>query len=445
MTWDSLKYEIINIQEQELEKEALGVLQAIATTLSHSSPSTKPTSPLAQYLRPIIKECNVLLQEPHPKRAKTAAQILYTLSVTSAAALFLLVNGVVPSSIIIYETEETIQKKTALLEVFTKLSDSACVIEIKSEGSEVPAELRNPLAPFKDRLYELASSALMGGSSQEMPFRIAAIKLLFHLCSLRHCLQQNEIGLMIKYFGDLILSEDPDGKGDLKAEAAQALVGISKVQPSLVQDISLPEFISRLPDSSVANTSDYITVLEGLAQLSVEQSIAHTLAQGLLEKLRLVLKQDPFPAYPRALLSTLFYIWNRRNEFEPPTMDIFYDVIGFIRQAAQASVGCAPITALNEESVMEELGRLANLIVRRADADKQQFVGSHIYSLFTSEPDAKPLPFKPGSSKEQRMTMVLSAWLMASIRSTVRSPSQEASIVKMLTKNLGSDPFRGTI
>ncbi len=434
--WDSLKYEIINIQEQELEKEALGALQAIATTLSHSSSSTKPNSPLAQYLRPIIKECNLLLQEPQQKRAKPAAQILYTLSVTSASALFLVVNGVVPPSIIIYETEETIPKKTALLEVFTKLIDSAYVIEMKSEGSEVPAELRNPLAPFKDRLYELASSALMGGSSQEMPFRVAAVKLLFHLCSLRHCLQQNEIGLIVKYFCELVLSEDPHGKGDLKAEAAQALVGISKVRPSLVQDISLPEFISRLPDSSVANNSDYLTVLEGLVQLSVEQSIADILARRLLKKLELVLEQDSSPAYPRALLSTLFCIWNRGNEFEPPTMDLFYEkvVISFISQAAQASAGCAPITALNDESVMEALGRLANLIVRRADADKQQFVGSRIYSLFTSESDAKPLPCRPDSSKEQRMTMVLSAWLMASVRSIVRSPSQDASIVNMLTE-----------
>lgn len=425
--WDSLKYEILNIQEEDLEEEALGALQAIATKLSHGVTSTQEATPLARYLRPITRECNERLQKPQEKQAKAAGQILYALSRSSTIVLSFVVNSVLPSSISIYETSETILKKTALLEVFAGISDSAYVVESKSEGSELPEEHRNPLVQYKDRLYELASSALMGGSSQEMSFRVAAAKLLLRLCLLRHCLQESEIGLMIKYFCELVLSEDPDGRDDLKNEAIQALIGISKTRPSLVQDISIPEFVSRLPDSCLGNKSDYLVVLEGVAQLSVEQSIAHTLARRLLNKLEVVLKQDSSPAYPRALLSTLFYILSRQDDFEQPSMDLFYEkvVISFIRQAALASVGGAPITALNEESTMEALGRLANLVVRKADAKKQQFVGSQIYSLFTNEDDLKPLPFRQDSPIEQRQTMVLSAWLMAGVGSTVSTPKTE--------------------
>lgn len=426
-TWDSLKYEILNVQDEDLEEEALGALQAIATKLSQGLATTRQTTPLAQYLRPIMKECNELLKEPQQKQAKPAGQILYSLSKSSAIALFLVINAVFPSSITIYSTSDTILKKTALLEVFAGISDSACVVERQSEGSEVPTEVQNPLGQFKDRLYELASSALMGGSGQEMSFRVAAVKLLFRLSSLRHCLQENEIGLTIKYLCELVLSEDPDGRDDLKNEAIQALVGISKIRPNLVQDISIPEFISRLPDSSLASNNDYLVVLEGVAQLSVEQSIAHTLARRLLNKLELVLKQDPSPAYPRALLSTLFYILSRQNDFEHPSMDIFYEkvVVGFVRQAALASVGGASITALNKESTMEALGRLANLIVRKADAGKQQYVGSRVYSLFVDESDLKSLSIRHNSPKEQRKTMVLSAWLMAAIESNVSTPQTE--------------------
>lgn len=426
-TWDSLKYEVLNVQEEELEEETLGVLQAIATKLSQGSTTTRQTTPLAQYLRPIIKECNELLKEPQQKQAKPAGKILYSLSKASAMSLFLVLNAVFPSSITIYETSETILKKTALLEVFAGISGSACIVERTWEGPEVPTEVLNPLIPFKDRLYELASSALMGSSNQEVSFRIAAVKLLFRLCSLRHCLQESEIGLVIKYFCELVLSEDPDGRDNLKNEAIEALVGISKIHPNLVQNISIPELISRLPDSSVTSNNDYLVVLEGVAKLSVEQSIAQTLARRLLNKLEQVLKRNLSPAYPRALLTSLFYILSRQNDFEQPSMNLFYEkvVVGFTRQAALASAGGAPVTALNEESTMEAHGRLANLIVRKADTERQQYVGSQIYSLFVDASDTRPLSIKQGSPKEQRKTMVLSAWLMAAIGSNVSPPLTE--------------------
>lgn len=426
-TWDSLKYEVLNVQEEELEEEALGALQAIASKLSQGSTTTRQTTPLAQYLRPITKECNELLKEPQQKQAKPAGQILYSLSKSSATALFLVSNAVIPSSIAVYESSDTILKKTAILEVFAGISDSACVIERKWEGSEVPTEVQNPLGQYKDRLFELASSALMSSSSQEMSFRVAAVKLLFRLCSLRHCLQESEIGLIIKYLCELILCEDPDGRNDLQNEATQALVGISKIRPNLVQDISIPELVSRLPDSSAASNNDYLVVLEGVAQLSVEQSIAQTLARRLLNKLELVLKQDRSPAYPRALLTSLYYILSRQNDFEQPSMDLFYEkvVIGFIRQAVLAAVGDAPMTSLNEESTMDALGRLANLIVRKADTEKQQYIGSRIYSLFVEGSDLRSLSIRRDSPKEQRKTMVLSAWLMAAIGSDVSAPPRQ--------------------
>lgn len=422
--WNSLKYEVLNVQEEELEEEVLGALQAIATKLSQGSTTARQTTPVAQYLRPILKECNELLKEPQQKQAKPAGKILFSISKSSAVALFLVANAVLPSSITVYESSDTILKKTALLEVFAGISDSACVIERKSEDSKVPTEVQNPLGQYKDRLYEFASSALMGSSNQEISFRVAAVKLLFRLCSLRHCLQESEVGLIIKYLGELVLSEDLDGRNDLQNEAVQALVGISKIRPNLVQDISIPELISRLPDSSIGSIDNYLIVLEGVAQLSVEPSIAQTLARRLLNKLELVLKQDPSPTYPRALLTSLFYILSRQNDFQQTSTDLFYEkiVIGFVRQAALASRGGTPTTALNEESTMEALGRLANLIVRKSDSEKQQYVGSQIYSLFVDGSGLRSLLITQNSPTEQRKTMVLSTWLMAAIGSNVSLP-----------------------
>lgn len=420
--WDSLKYEILNVQEKDVEEEAINVLQAIAAKLSQGLTSMRQTTPLAQYLRPILKECSELLQEPQQKKAKPASQIVYSISKSSTVTLFFVVSEIFPSSLATYEKSETILKRTALLEVFAGVADAAYLIEGNSEGSEVSSELRNPIGRFKDRLFELASSALMGGSVQETSFRVAAVKLLFRLSFLRYFLKESEIGAIIKYLCELVLSEDQDGRNDLKKEAIQAINGISKVRPNLVKDISIPEFISRLPDSQT-DRNDYLVVLEAIAQLSAEQSIAHTLARRLLNKLELVLKQGSSSAYPRAILSTLFHILDRQNALQLTDMDVFYEkvVISFVRQAALASVDRTPITALNEESTMERLGRLANLIVRNIDVEKQKYVGSQIYSLFANENRLKPFSLGPDSPVEQRKTLVLSAWLMAGVQTTVSS------------------------
>src|SRR5438034_5001908 len=76
--WDSLKFEILNAQEDALADESLHVLQVLAKHLGPGSPLQQ--SPLAQYLKPIAKECSEQLREPQQKQAKPARQILQSLS-----------------------------------------------------------------------------------------------------------------------------------------------------------------------------------------------------------------------------------------------------------------------------------------------------------------------------------------------------------------------------
>lgn len=370
-----------------------------------------------------MKECNEQLQEPQHKQAKPAGQILSSLSRASPIALYLVVRAFMPSILTIYQAAESITKQRALLEVLIQIFDSAITIQDTSNSTPLPEDIQNPLGLFKDRFFMLASQALMSTSAEEVSFRIMAARALLRLCSLRNYLQENEAGMIVQYLDEIILTEDSSGRDDLKNEAIRALVEISKIKPNLIMSITFPAFMARLPDYSPSDQRSYLGILEALARLSVERTISETLIRRLLSKLDVLLENDGSPAFARAILSTLYYVLSQRNLVADPSINTYYEkiVVGLISRVVSASIGQGPTTALNDESTLETLGRLANLIVRALDQEKQQSVGLQIYSLFADKGEFLPIPDRRDSPKVQRMTMILSTWLMAGIGRAVSS------------------------
>lgn len=418
--WESLKFEILHVQEEDLADEALVALRAIAVKLSQGLTSTDAKTPLARYLRPVTKECNEQLQEPQHKQAKPAGQILSSLGTASPIAFVLVVKTVVAPMLTLYQDAGDIAKQRAILEVFVQILDSGLATFGMSSSTDPFPEVANPLDAFKDRLFELFSQALMGTAKEELSFRMVALKGLLRLCTLRKYLQDNEIGLAVQWLDEIVLLDDSNGRDDLKNEAIRALVEISKIKPSLIMDITFPAFMAKLPDASPSGNKDYIITLEGLAQLSVEKAISDTLVRRLLNRLDAVLQHDGPLAYPQAVLSTLQYVLSRRDLANDGNLGSYHEkiVVGLIRRAALAAAGHGPKTALNDETTMRILGRLVNVVVRALDSHKQASVAAQIYTLFTNDDEFHPIPFSPESTvlaEDHRMTLILSTFLMAGV------------------------------
>ena len=421
MLWDSLKFEILNVQEEDLAEEALHSLQAIAISLARGLDSTDPQTPLARFLRSITKECNEQLQEPQYKQAKPAGQILSVLGIASPVTFFLIVRAVVPSLMTFYQDADSIAKQRALLEVLVQMFDSAIAVYGTPNVPAPATTVENPLELFKDRLFELTSQALMSSAADEVSFRVVALKALLRLCLLLRYLEDNEIGMAVQYFNEIVLVGDASGKDDLRREAIQALVELSRIKPNFIMDITFPTFMANLPDSSPSDDRDYLVTLEGLAQLSVERYVADTLVRRLLNRLDVVLQSKGSSDYPQAILSTLQYVLSQRNLDRDPNLSSYHEriVVGLTRRVVLASVGKAPTTALNEERTLELLGRLATMIVRALDEHKQKSVALQIYSLFLDEAEFLPVPFRENIPKLQMSTMIISTSLMAGLRHSV--------------------------
>ncbi|KAL9130058.1 MAG: hypothetical protein Q9217_001662 [Psora testacea] len=414
--WDSLKFEILNAQEEDLAEEALKALQAIAIRLSRGLDSTDPKTPLANYLRPIMKQCNEQLQEPQHKQARPVGQILSVLGTVSPIAFLFIVKAVLPPLSTLYQGADSIAKQRALLEVLVQLLDCAIAVYGSPIMPAPETSIDNPLLPFKDRLFELNSQALMSTAVEEVSFRMVAVKALLRLCLLRKYLQDNEIGMVVQYLDEIVLSEDL-GRDALRKEAIIALLEISRIKPNLVMDITFPAFMARLPDSCPSGRRDYLIPLEGLAQLSTDKFVRDTLIRRLLNRLDIVLGNEGSSAYPQAILSTLQYVLAQRDLQSDPNLQIYFEriVVGLITRTVLAAAGGGPMSALNEELTMEILARLTVMIIRALDEHKQKSLALQCYSLFVEESSFTPVPFRQDAPRSHRSTMILSTAVMAGV------------------------------
>lgn len=400
-----------------MSESSLEALAAIAKRLSEGVTEVSQDLPLAQYLRPITKECNEQLQEPQQKQAKPAQQILNSLSSSSAVAFTIIVQTVVAPIFTIYQEADGIAKQRALLETLAVLFQSAIQVfgQWTTRGNE-PAQ-QNPLLEFKDQFSDILGQALMGSAKEEVSFRVTALKGFLRLSTLRDFFEDNEIGLFVQYLDEILLKEESSTRNDLKKEAINALAEISKYKPRLIMDITFPAFVATLPDEDDGTNSNYLSTLDTLAQISVERDIFETLFRRLFSKLTILLqKEQPGSvAYPRAILMTILYVMDQRDMKADPSVDLYFDkvVVGLCRSAAESASGQSKNQILNDPTILDTLGRLCNLLVRSVSAQKQEEVAKNIYSLFSAE--FVPVPFSEGASVDQERTIILSTYLLAGL------------------------------
>ncbi|KIX01289.1 uncharacterized protein Z518_09014 [Rhinocladiella mackenziei CBS 650.93] len=419
--WDAVKFEVLQAQEPELAEEALRVLNGIATSLSYVA-NNSTNSPLLQYLNPINKECLEHLQEPASRQAKASGDILRAVSSASIQSFDIVIKAIGPALFTIYQSSEGLMQHRATLEVANHLFEAA----VEVYGSWTKPSQKNPdgrenlMGEFKDKFVAIYSQALMATVKEEVSFRLTAANGLLLVSKMNSMLTDNEIGLLVQYFDDIVLNEESYGRDELKKRAMTALAEISRFKPALISDITFPAFMARLPDSEEdAQPADYDSVLEGLAEISVEKDLLGTLMRRLLNKLDILFhsyQPKDFP-YTRAILGTVLFVLNRAVVDQNAFLDAYYDrvVIGLCRKATDVRTG--PLT---NENILDLLGRIVNLIVRHSTAENIQKAAENIYLLFRGiKFDGETI--RPTLLFEPPVITILSTWLLAAMPKNVHS------------------------
>lgn len=445
--WDSVKFEILNSQEEDLANEASVVLFEIARQLS-TSPHE---GPLQTFLKPIAKECNEHLEDAPTKQSSASGEILIALSKASPDVSNFLVNAIVPHLLRQVKSADGIPRRRGLLEVLVKLvqvnaytfghwRESGPRKEVMNVASNSRSgTLRtapNAFADYATQCQELFTSAITSSPINEVSYRLLAFDGLRAMARVKGLMSDMEIITIVKvgFLDDIVIREESFGKDEVKAAAIDTLVEIAHQKPQLIIEHALPSFMKELPDTDIGHTIAYIPALEAFAKLSGEQQIFATVVLRLKNRLYTALRQQASTKYVLSILSALLYAFlHGAVDLEQPAIAASYYqdiVIPFLKDiVATGPTTFAGNEAVNDESVLNAIGRICNAIMRPLAFPAQTEVCRNVYTLFRDK-DIREVP--PFSSVDPTLhsSMIVSTYLLASLR---REATPHTDIAELLS------------
>lgn len=364
--WDALKFEILNVQEEDLAEDSLLILSLIAGKLYLAG-----DGPLNAYLKPIIKECNEHLEDAPTKQSQAAGRILRYVAKASPAITDTLTKAVLPHLFQQFQTSESIAKRRGLIEVLNQMIDATVEasefwIKTDDEGNIVQdiadsSALRN----FSSDALEAMLRAVINAPQGEISFRLYALQGLVNLVKVRKLIADSDVARIIEACTDIIIQEQRTAQQEVESAAIKGLAEIAHHSPGVTAEKALPAFLAVLPDSP-STPGTYERVLEAFAKLSTETQIFDTIVLRLKNKLNAAVHQKAQNFYIHGLLTALLFAFSEGS----PGLDAgvvrfsyFTDIIKpFLDQATGPT--SEDVSILSDETSTDIIGRICNIIIR---------------------------------------------------------------------------------
>ncbi|KAF2750912.1 MMS19 nucleotide excision repair protein-like protein [Sporormia fimetaria CBS 119925] len=428
--WDSLKFEILNVQEEDLAEEALNGLAAIAKTLSQGTPDQLNT-----YLKPILKECNEHMEDAPTKQSQASARILQKLASVSADVNNFVLGGVLPQLLRLFQTADTIAKRRGLLEVLVQLIRANVQLygDWRSVGPAGESSSSNALAQAQDQALNILLGGLQNVPVKEVSFRMVCLDGLLQLVKVRQLLNDDDIVRNIELLNTIVIHEESYGKDEVKAAAVNALVEIAHQKPQAVVDKAFPAFMAQLPDKDGESLA-YVPVLEAFAKLANEEKVFETVVLRLKNKFATAVQQEASSRYLVALLSALLFALNTgpgKAEQNAQTALYYHDIALPLLKRVSSMDGSHP-KAFNDESTLDLVGRICSVIIRAQPAEVQNELALEMYTLFRGVPQEQLPPFGNNTPAEQTKPMVVSTHLLSSFRRDTALPCEVQLLISTL-------------
>lgn len=429
--WDALKFEVLNVQEDDLAEEALNGLAAIARVLSQGT-----TGPLNAYLRPIIKECNEHLEDAPTKQSQAAARILHKIADVSPEVTNILLAGMLPNLFLLFQTADTIAKRRGLLEVLVQLIRANIGVygDWRSIGTAGEHSSNNALLQFRDQAREIMLNGLETAPIKEVSFRLVCLDGLLQLSKARGLLNDEDVGKIIQLFNAIVIHEESYGKDEVKEAAINGLVEVARQKPQVVIDKAFPAFMAQLPDTDMVESRGYIPVLEAFAKLAGEEKVFDTVILRLKNKFASAVKQNASSAYIIALLSAMLYALTKganKLEQNPESSSYFQDIVLPLLKRTSSSDESHP-RAFDDEATLDLVGRICNIIIRAQSAEHQETITAELYTMFRGTPQSELPPFNLNAPPETNRTMIVSTHLLASFRKETKLPCELDLLISSL-------------
>ena len=349
--WDALKFEIINVQEEDLAEESLKALALIAGKLAMNEGA------LSAYMRPIIKECNEHLEDAPTKQSQGAGRIILAVAKAGPLVADKIAQGMLPTLFLYYESTSSIAKRRGLLEVYNSLVQAYGGLQATRKEVNLEA-----MQAFLDKALEHMLHALAKAPKAEVSFRLTALNGLIQLVSVKSLLPVEKVAVAVKALNEVVLHEKIEGHGDIRTEAIAALLELAAVAPETIRQETVPAFMVELPDGS-DDRRTYGPVLEAFAQLSHELQVFDTVVLRLKNKLKAAQSQNASSPFSRDLLLAILYCFTRGsplNAEDAPIRGEYYTDYAepMIKQLRENTLDS------KDSATPDIVGRLTNHILR---------------------------------------------------------------------------------
>ena len=424
--WDALKYEVLNVQEEDLAEESLKTLAEIALQLSQD-----PGGALAAYLKPVAKECNEHLEDAPTKQSQASGRILRAIASASWRACDFLTSAVLPHLFALYQASDAFSKRRGLVECLCELLKAN--ISVYGDWRSAPvadvADTVNPaLLKFSAEAYSTLTSALVAVPVKEVSFRLTLLDGLLQMLKIRGLLPDEDISKAIVAFTNIVIDEESYGEDAIKAAATKYMVEMAHQKPQLVINTAFPAFMGKLPDKDITSAEAYLPTLEAFAKLGAESSVFETVILRLKNKANSAITQGASSVYIQAILSALLYAFSQVKKEEQHHIDYsayFHNlVIPLVRQI------CLELVAeRQDDTIFYLMARLSNLVIRALPADTQQELAGQVYTLSLGGPQLDSQPFNVKAPAEAMRRMILSTYWLAAIDRKLQLPYELQDIV----------------
>ncbi|CAG8738736.1 10758_t:CDS:10, partial [Dentiscutata erythropus] len=452
--WNYLKDEVINATNDSFELIALEAIQSIAETLS--ADGIEKLDHLQQFLKIIVTECLENLENSELKLAKPCGKILKYCAMASDPACNIIISATLNNFINQYRMNDLATRKKGILEILTEFIAASRYLYGSVE--DVPAVRAQgfvmPLVSYKDDMFEIFSSALLG-INEYNELRLCGLQGLHDMILLNKFLSDSEIGVILQYFNKIILDEQDQ---DIVLSTLKCLENIAHYRPKIVLDVALPIFVSKLPNIGDAidkgSHTNYSKILDSISKISVEPILFEALVPEILAKLDNVL--SPLSSvncdYTEAILQALHSLLLKKSSLGHTDVSRYVDTIiphllarcveptlNFNCESEQYTVFC-------DLRIIRVVAGIISTITKSLNVSEQTTFVGQIFELFTrgntsylrfSLPETN-VPFNPlsldSSSHQKNLTLCFTA-AIGSIRQEVQSSLSD--IFEFLTKIVG--------
>ncbi|KAF2147688.1 ARM repeat-containing protein [Myriangium duriaei CBS 260.36] len=434
--WDALKFEVLNEQEKDLAQDSLEALGSITRQLELASEGA-----LNAFLKPVVKECNEHLEDAPTKQSDAAGKFLNIIAKTSPSVADLVIKGVMPSLLTLFQASESIARRRGLVEVLNKLLQAIEAVssqwQTRDDAGLIVGDraASHAFKAFTNDSVELLLQAVISAPKTEISFRLCSLQALEQMLKIRQLLTESDTERILTSCTDIVIHEYSSSSDEIKASAVSTIIAAARQYPKLAVENALPALVVELPDCPELGVFTYEPALEVLARLSVEPQLADTIIVRLRNKLEAAKRQNAPRTYVIALLTSFLFVFtNGSPAKEEGVLKITHLtelVLPWLEEAIGLGRPESPI--LGSEVAVDIISRICEIILRDQSQHTQNQIYNSIQHLFQSLHARQPTPEaeaqnKPGSA----LGVIASLYFHAAFKAHVYEDRAPTEVLKAL-------------